>query len=147
MCYENLELIEYAVACGSIAQQRNTNLLQHLRTDFWQIIKPLVWGFQSVESRTSHASEILFFIACMILVLNDLKPSTVASRYRVIKRWKQTRIYAKPSGPDLLPHIQSSKWLGSGIPTRCPRYWCINNNAIKHAGYRCLILLTLDFVF
>jgi exodeoxyribonuclease V alpha subunit len=34
MCCENLELIEDAVARGSIAQQRNTNLLQHLNTDF-----------------------------------------------------------------------------------------------------------------
>jgi exodeoxyribonuclease V alpha subunit len=34
MCCENLELIEDAVARGSIAQQRNTNLLQHINTDY-----------------------------------------------------------------------------------------------------------------
>ena len=34
MCCENLELIEDAVARGSIAQQRNTNFLQHLNTDY-----------------------------------------------------------------------------------------------------------------
>ena len=34
ICCENLELIEDAVARGSIAQQRNTNLLEHLNTDY-----------------------------------------------------------------------------------------------------------------